>query len=179
MQTKNSTQDDATTPLLEVMQLQKGISRRTSRFLWASLLVPLLLSLLLLYLIYTITNEADSLPIGIQSESDRMARMEQNFALMSDNLVEIQAAMLSINGYMQSISLDIRKLQELGTPLGSIDTNMQKLSNTIGRIDSGISSLDRNTGDLNSTMHTVANTLDQMTRDVNRMSKPRMMFPFD
>jgi hypothetical protein len=49
----------------------------------------------------------------------------------------------------------------------------------MGLIESSISSLNRNTGELNSTMSYVAGQLGQMTHDVNQMSKPRMMFPFD
>jgi predicted PurR-regulated permease PerM len=74
---------------------------KSSGFLWASLLVPLLLSLLLLYLIYSISNQAESLPAGLQGENARMERMEESLTLMTTNLEEIQAAMLSINGYMQ------------------------------------------------------------------------------
>jgi methyl-accepting chemotaxis protein len=152
---------------------------RTSGFLWASLLVPLLLSLLLLYLIYAISSQAESLPAGLQGENMRMERMEESLTLMTTNLEEIQAAMLSINGYMQAISHDIGRLHEADSPLVSMDTHMVRLSDSMGLIESSISSLNRNTGELNSTMSYVAGQLGQMTHDVNQMSKPRMMFPFD
>jgi methyl-accepting chemotaxis protein len=148
-------------------------------FLWASLLVPLLLSLLLLYLIYAISSQADSLPVGLQGENARMERMEESLTLMTTNLEEIQAAMLSINGYMQAISHGIGRLHEADSPLVSMDTHMVRLSDSMGEIESTISSLNRNTGELNSTMSYVAGQLGQMTHDVNQMSKPRMMFPFD
>jgi methyl-accepting chemotaxis protein len=150
-----------------------------SGFLWASLLVPLLLSLLLLYLIYAISSQADSLPAGLQGENARMERMEESLTLMTTNLEEIQAAMLSINGYMQAISHGIGRLHEADSPLVSMDTHMVRLSDSMGLIESSISSLNRNTGELNSTMSYVAGQLGQMTHDVNQMSKPRMMFPFD
>ena len=152
---------------------------KTSGFLWAGLLVPLLLSLLLLYLIYTISSQAESLPAGLQGENARMERMEESLTLMTTNLEEIQAAMLSINGYMQAISNDIGRLHEADSPLISMDTHMVRLSDSMGQIESSISSLNRNTGELNSTMSYVAGQLGQMTHDVNQMTKPRMMFPFD
>jgi methyl-accepting chemotaxis protein len=160
----------------------EGLETRQSRstgFLWASLLVPLLLSLLLLYLIYAISSQADSLPVGLQGENARMERMEESLTLMTTNLEEIQAAMLSINGYMQAISHGIGRLHEADSPLVSMDTHMVRLSDSMGQIESTISSLNRNTGELNSTMSYVAGQLGQMTHDVNQMSKPRMMFPFD
>jgi len=160
----------------------EGLNTRQSRstgFLWASLLVPLLLSLLLLYLIYAISSQGDSLPVGLQGENARMERMEESLTLMTTNLEEIQAAMLSINGYMQAISHGIGRLHEADSPLVSMDTHMVRLSDSMGQIESTISSLNRNTGELNSTMSYVAGQLGQMTHDVNQMSKPRMMFPFD
>jgi methyl-accepting chemotaxis protein len=87
--------------------------------------------------------------------------------------------MLSINGYMQAISHGIGRLHEADSPLVSMDTHMVRLSDSMGEIESTISSLNRNTGELNSTMSYVAGQLGQMTHDVNQMSKPRMMFPFD
>ena len=179
MQTLISNNQETTARVLCLIEEQQGIHRRTSWFLRAGLLVSLLVTLLLIYLVYIIGNGTESMPLGMQSESDRMQRMEKSFVVMTENLEEIQAAMLSINGYMQGIHLDIRKLHEIRSPLSSIDANMLKLSNSLGLIESGISSLDRNTGELNSTMGVVANQLGQMTHDVNRMSKPRMMFPFD
>ena len=152
---------------------------KTSGFLWAGLLVPLLLSLLLLYLIYMISSQAESLPAGLQGENARMERMEESLTLMTTNLEEIQAAMLSINGYMQAISHDIGRLHAEDSPLLSMDTHMVRLSDSMGQIESSISSLNRNTGELNSTMSYVAGQLGQMTHDVNQMTKPRMMFPFD
>ena len=151
----------------------------TSGFLWATLLVPLLLSLLLLYLISTISSQAESLPAGLQGENARMGRMEESLTLMTTNLEEIQAAMLSINGYMQAISHDIGKLHAADSPLISMDSHMVRLSDSMGQIEGSISSLNRNTGELNSTMSYVAGQLGQMTHDVNQMTKPRMMFPFD
>ena len=161
---------------LEGLNSKQG---RASGFLWAGLLVPLLLSLLLLYLIYYVSSQADSLPAGLQGENMRMERMEESLTLMTTNLEEIQAAMLSINGYMQAISHDIGRLHADDSPLVSMDSHMVRLSNSMGLIESSISSLDRNTGELNSTMSYVAGQLGQMTHDVNQMSKPRMMFPFD
>jgi len=161
---------------LESLSTRQG---KTSGLLWASLLVPLLLSLLLLYLIYSISSQAESLPAGLQGENMRMERMEESLTLMTTNLEEIQAAMLSINGYMQSISHDIGRLDEADSPLVSMDTHMVRLSDSMGQIESSISSLNRNTGELNSTMSYVAGQLGQMTHDVNQMTKPRMMFPFD
>lgn len=179
MQTVIGNQAESTKRFFAVIEEQQRISRRTSRFLWTGLAVSLLVSLVLLFFVYRISNGAAPLPGSMQPESERMARMEQSFILMTENLEEIQAAMLSINGYMQNINQDIHKLNEISTPLVSIDNNMLRLSNSIGLIESGITSLDRNTGELNSTMGIVANQLGQMTHDVNRMTKPRMMFPFD
>lgn len=165
--------------LNETLEGLNNKQARTSGFLWAGLLVPLLLSLLLLYLIYVISSQAESLPAGLQGENMRMQRMEESLTLMTTNLEEIQAAMLSINGYMQAISHDIGRLHEADSPLISMDTHMVRLSDSMGLIESSISSLNRNTGELNSTMSYVAGQLGQMTHDVNQMSKPRMMFPFD
>ena len=170
--------------MLRLNEAIEGLNHRQSRtsgFLWASLLVPLLLSLLFLYLIYAVSRQAESLPagLGLQGENARMGRMEESLTLMTTNLEEIQAAMLSINGYMQAISHDIGRLDEADSPLVSMDTHMVRLSDSMGQIESSISSLNRNTGELNSTMSYVAGQLGQMTHDVNQMSKPRMMFPFD
>ena len=168
--------------MLRLNDTLEGLNNKkagASGFLWASLLVPLLLSLLLLYLIYSISSQAESLPAGLQGENARMERMEESLTLMTTNLEEIQAAMLSINGYMQAISHDIGRLDEADSPLVSMDTHMVRLSDSMGQIESSISSLNRNTGELNSTMSYVAGQLGQMTHDVNQMTKPRMMFPFD
>ena len=165
--------------MLNLVSALENQQNKSSRILWAGLLVPLLLSLLLLYLIYTISSQADSLPAGLQGENARMQRMEESLTLMTTNLEEIQAAMLSINGYMQAISHDIGRLHAEDSPLVSMDSHMVRLSDSMGQIESSISSLDRNTGELNSTMSYVAGQLGQMTYDVNQMSKPRMMFPFD
>ena len=165
--------------LNETLEGLNNAQGKTSGLMWASMTVPLLLSLLLLYLIYSISSQAESLPAGLQGENMRMERMEESLTLMTTNLEEIQAAMLSINGYMQAISHDIGRLHADDSPLISMDSHMVRLSNSMGLIESSISSLDRNTGELNSTMSYVAGQLGQMTRDVNQMSKPRMMFPFD
>jgi prefoldin subunit 5 len=168
--------------MLRLNETLEGLNNgqgKTSGLMWAGMTVPLLLSLLLLYLIYTISSQAESLPAGLQGENMRMERMEESLTLMTTNLEEIQAAMLSINGYMQAISHDIGRLHADDSPLVSMDSHMVRLSNSMGLIESSISSLDRNTGELNSTMSYVAGQLGQMTRDVNQMSKPRMMFPFD
>jgi methyl-accepting chemotaxis protein len=132
-----------------------------------------------LYLIYTISDRAGSIPANTGADGGRMERMEASFNLMTQNLEGIQATMLSINGYMENIGIDIRKLHEINQPLNSIDARMNRLNESISNMESGISSLDRNTGELSSTMNTVANQLGQMTHDVNKMTKPRMMFPFD
>ena len=116
--------------MLRLNETLEGLNTRqgkTSGFLWAGLLVPLLLSLLLLYLIYSISSQAESLPAGLQGENMRMERMEESLTLMTTNLEEIQAAMLSINGYMQAISHDIGRLDEADSPLVSMDTHTVRL----------------------------------------------------
>ena len=170
---------DAILRLEETLSTHQQGENRASRIVWMSLMVPLLLSLMLLFLIYYVSNQAESLPAGLQGENARMLRMEESLTLMTTNLEEIQAAMLSINGYMQAISHDIGRLDAEDSPLVSMDSHMVRLNDSMGQIESSISSLDRNTGELNSTMSYVAGQLGQMTYDVNQMSKPRMMFPFD
>jgi methyl-accepting chemotaxis protein len=167
--------------MLRLNETLEGLNTRqgkTSGFLWAGLLVPLLLSLLLLYLIYAVSSQAESLPAGLQGENARMERMEESLTLMTTNLEEIQAAMLSINGYMQSISHDIGRLDEADSPLVSMDSHMDRLSDSMGQIESSISSLNRNTGELKSTKSYEEGQLCQMTHLVNQITKPRMIITF-
>ncbi|MEJ2323010.1 MAG: hypothetical protein P8Z31_12000 [Gammaproteobacteria bacterium] len=120
MQTLISNQAESSKRVFTLIEEQQRISRRTSRFLWSGLAATFLVSVLLLFFVYRISIGSAPLPGSVQTESGRMERMEQSFILMTQNLEEIQAAMLSINGYMQAISHDIGRLHEADSPLLSM-----------------------------------------------------------
>jgi hypothetical protein len=153
-------------------------NQRTQLIGRLSLFTVLLLTPPVFYLIWTLV-------IAMGIITDRMGAMHGEVGGMTEDLAEVSARMVQINGSVARMTEHIavlppmeQRLRAMRGDLGAMTGSMSTIAPDVGAIDQTLAGMQHNMGRMDEVMGFLSQDMFRMRHNVNQMSSPMRMIPF-
>jgi cell division protein FtsL len=136
---------------------------RWERLVYPSLLVMAVLGISGFYLIYSVTEDMDTLTRNIDPQ------MEFNLDAMSSHMAELSKNIAIMTG---QITVLVQKIDSMETHISNMDGNIDTMGVDIAKVEQSMQNMTGNIAEMNQSMRAMTMNTGVMSRDINQMGRP-------
>ncbi len=136
---------------------------RWERLVYPSLLVMAVLGISGFYLIYSVTEDMDTLTQNIDP------RMEFNLDAMSSHMAELSKNIATMT---DQITIMVEQMGSMETHIRQMDGNIGTMSVDIKKVELSMQTMTGNIAEMNQSMRAMTQNTGVMSRDINQMGRP-------
>jgi len=162
------------------------VATRTTQIIRYSMVIISILATAMFFLIYVLMDNMNNITYRMTDMSGYMKEMNQKFTVVADNVKDMRQSVDSMSQYISSMPEMTESVSSMRVDIADMSANMAKMSANMNSMNRHIGLMDRNMGTMSMDMMnmsqqftSVNNKLGLMNYDVNRMSAPMRMFPFN
>lgn len=150
---------------------------RWERLVYPSLLVMAVLGLSGFYLIYSMTNDMNTLTANVDpqmkdnlgSMSNHMADLSRNIAIMTGQITVLVDKINSMDGHISTMD---RNIGEITGSIGQVNNSMGAMTANISDMNIAMKGMSQNIAEMTRAMGAMTVNTGVMSRDINQMGRP-------
>jgi hypothetical protein len=155
----------------DVGERQARIENRVTTLFQLSLIAFVIVVVSLSFLTILLSRQVPGMTAAITEMNDR-------FASIADDMVQMERSVESIGRYMETLPLIIGGMDRIHGSVAFMSDDVSGIATDIGTLDTSVGAMAISVADMRQSFELVERSVGQMGADVNRLSQPMRMFNF-
>jgi len=159
-------------------QLSVRIGRRTTQIIRFGMFGLSVLGLALFYLIFILTKDFATITDEMERMSVNLTNMEGYFSSVSSDLTGIRQTLLVLNDNIMVLPVISSTVGNMDASLATMSGDLRTVTGQMASMNSNMASVNGNMQIMNKQITDMNMVMGHMAGNVNQISKPMKMFPF-
>lgn len=159
-------------------QLSIRIGRRTTQIIRFGMFGLSVLGLALFYLIFILTKDFATITDEMERMSVNLTNMEGYFSTVATDITSIRQTLLVLNDNIMVMPVISRTVGNMDASLAAMSGDLRTVTGQMASMNSNMASVNGNMQILNKQISDMNLVMGHMAGNVNQISKPMKMFPF-
>jgi methyl-accepting chemotaxis protein len=159
-------------------QLSIRIGRRTTQIIRFGMFGLSVLGLALFYLIFILTKDFATITDEMERMSVNLTNIEGYFASVAGDIGHIRQTLHVLNDNVMVMPVISRTVGSMDTSLASMSGDLQTITGLMNTMNNNMASVNGNLQVMNRQITDMNSVIGHMAGNVNQISKPMKMFPF-
>jgi hypothetical protein len=159
-------------------QLSIRIGRRTTQIIRFGMFGLSVLGLALFYLIFILTKDFATITDEMERMSVNLTNMEGYFSTVATDITSIRQTLLVLNDNIMVLPVISRTVGNMDASLAAMSGDLQTITGQMTSMNANMVSVNGNMQIMNKQISDMNIVMGHMAGNVNQISKPMKMFPF-
>jgi methyl-accepting chemotaxis protein len=159
-------------------QLSIRIGRRTTQIIRFGMFGLSVLGLALFYLIFILTKDFGTITDEMERMSVNLTNMEGYFSSVATDITGMRQTLHVLNESVTVMPLISRTVGNMDTSLATMSGDLQSITGLMNTMNNNMASINGNLQIMNKQITDMNLVMGHMAGNVNQISKPMKMFPF-
>ena len=160
-------------------ELSLRIARRTTQILRVGVLGMLVINAILFFLVYTLSTRIGNMTDSVVTMSGKLNNIDSNFSSMTGSVQQMAESVNTMNTHMAGMRKDMTSLPVMTRSVNELNTHILGINGYMGGMYSTMYKLQQDTGQINYQLGIMNSQVGAMVKDVDTMSGPMKMMPFN
>jgi methyl-accepting chemotaxis protein len=159
-------------------QLSIRIGRRTTQIIRFGMFGLSVLGLALFYLIFILTKDFATITDEMERMSGYLDTMEGSFTSVATDMTSIRQTLHVLNDNVMVMPVISRTVGNMDASLAAMSSDLRTVTGQMASMNSNMASVNGNMQIMNKQISDINLVMGHMAGNVNQISKPMKMFPF-
>ena len=159
-------------------QLSIRIGRRTTQIIRFGMFGLSVLGLALFYLIFILTKDFGTITDEMERMSVNLTNMEGYFSSVAGDISGMRQTLHTLNDNVTVMPAISRTVGNMDASLATMSSDLQSITGLMSTMNSNMASVNGNLQIMNKQITDMNLVMGHMAGNVNQISKPMKMFPF-
>lgn len=160
-------------------ELSLRIARRTTQIIRIGVLGMLVINAVLFFLVYTLSTRIGNMTDSVVTMSGRLNNIDSNFSSMTQSVQQMAESVNTMNTNMAGMRKDMASLPVMTSSVNELNTHILGINGYMGGMYNTMYKLQQDTGQINYQLGIMNSQVGAMVKDVDTMSGPMKMMPFN
>ncbi len=160
-------------------ELSLRIARRTTQIIRVGVLGMLVINAVLFFLVYTLSTRIGNMTDSVVTLSGRLNNIDSNFSSMTQSVQQMAESVNTMNTNMAGMREDMTSLPAMASSVNELNTHILGINGYMGGMYNTMYKLQQDTGQINYQLGIMNSQVGAMVKDVDTMSGPMKMMPFN